>query len=345
MEVLVSYLDGDPDRPIVTGRGAEHQAEGPLRAAASTRRATVLRSNTHHSQDPEQFNEISFEDEMGREDMFFHAQRDQTNKVLNDQSANIGRHRVEHVGENASLTVEGNARERTHRNKSVTVGGVGFAMLGLIAPVMQAGGPPAEPGRQRGGRLPRRGHGRAPLGGGRDRGGGLLAPRAGRAFAARGNHHPDQGVEQSAAAASVLGAKVGALMMGRGTLTSFVERFRNDTVGLSRSEQVGLVKSTVVGNVQKTAVGKLKTLVVGEDYDYEARRSIFGRTTKHTLTAKERFVVSGPGGSITIDASGITIRTKHLKVRSPRVDFLSGSPDQTTALQSDKPFVEECKDK
>jgi hypothetical protein len=41
----------------------------------------------------------------------------------------------------------------------------------------------------------------------------------------------------------------------------------------------------------------------------------------------------------------VRIRTKHLKVRSPQVDFLSGSPSQSTALQSDKPFVQECKGK
>ena len=342
MEVLVSYLDGDPDRPIVTGAVPNAQKTTPYELPRHKTR-TVLRSNTHRSGDPDQFNEISFEDEAGREDLFLHAQRDQTTKVLNDQSANVGRHRVEHVGENASLTVQGNARERTHRNKSVAVGGVGFAMLGLIGPLMQAGGRLLSRGGAEAGAEPVAGMG-GHLSGAAEAGAEVSSLLGWAGFRRSGRHRPDQGVEQ-AAAASALGAKVGALMMGRGTLTSFVERFRNDTVGLSRSEQVGLVKSTVVGNVQKTAVGKLKTLVVGEDYDYEARRSIFGRTTRHTLTAKERFVVSGPGGSITIDASGITIRTKHLKVRSPRVDFLSGSPDQTAALQSDKPFVEECRGK
>jgi type VI secretion system secreted protein VgrG len=339
MEVMVSYLDGDPDRPVVTGVVPNAAQTTPYDLPANKTK-TVLRSNTHKGTG---FNELSFEDERGIENMFLHAQKDQTIKVLNDQSANVLANRLENVGQNASLTVGGNAAERTGRNKTVTVGGGAFGMLGMVGPLMEAGGTLFRKFSQRGGATVA-----ADVGGGLV--GGAEAARemtmlTGNGFlAGSGEHRTGQGFSQAGAAAA-LASRVAGLIPGSGILTSFVEKVRSDTIGVARTEQIGIAKNTVVGNIQTTTVGKTKKLVVGEDYDYEAKRSIFGRTTTHTLHAKDKFVVAGPGGSITIDSSGVTIRTKHLKVRSPQVDFLSGSPSQSTALQSDKPFVQECKGK
>ena len=339
MEVLVSYLDGDPDRPVVTGVVPNARQTVPY-ALPGNKTKTVLRSQTHKG---EGFNELSFEDEAGAENLFLHAQKDMTTKVLNDQSANVQANRVDTIGRNVSTAIGANAVERIGQNKSVTVGGGGAQLLGTLLPLLQAGGKLFQKAGNRSGAAPV-----SEIAGGMVGGVGLPVEASMLqgilGFAASGAHRQGQGVAQAGAAAALAG-RIGSLLGGSGILSTVVERFRTDTIGIARTEQIGIAKNTVVGNIQTTSVGKTKKLVVGKDYDYEAKGSIFGRTVRHTLHAKDKFVIAGPGGSITIDASGITIKASHLKVKSPKVDFLSGSPDQVEALRSDKPFVQECKGK
>ncbi|WP_337271533.1 type VI secretion system tip protein TssI/VgrG, partial [Oryzifoliimicrobium ureilyticus] len=77
MEVMVAFVDGDPDRPLVTGV-VPNPANGVPYDLPGNKTRTVLRSNTHKG---EGYNEIAFEDQKGEENQFFHAQKDQTVKV------------------------------------------------------------------------------------------------------------------------------------------------------------------------------------------------------------------------------------------------------------------------
>jgi type VI secretion system secreted protein VgrG len=133
------------------------------------------------------------------------------------------------------------------------------------------------------------------------------------------------------------------IMPSSGIMTTTVEKFRSDTTGIASTEQVGAVKTTVVGGAYMIAVGAIMKILVGAKYDLQANTSIMARTKKHTLTASEKFVIAGPGGSITIDSSGITIKATKIDIKSPSVNFTAGAPDAVEALSSDKPFVQDCK--
>ena len=337
MEVLVEFLEGDPDKPVVVGNVFNGKNDAPYELPANKTRA-VWRSNTHQGQG---FNEISFEDQSGIEDMFFHAQKDLTTKVLNNSSANIGANRVDNIANNASLVIGDNAVERVGRNKNVTVGGSGGGLLGMLMPLLQAGGKLFRKSGQNAGLEPVTGMG-GYVAGGKDLPVEVMTLLGNAGFAQSGDHRSGQGVSQSGKAASLAG-QIGSMIGGSGVLNSVIERFRTDTIGLARTEQIGLAKNTVVGNIMTTSVGKTMKLKVGEDYDLETKKSIFNRTVKHTLHAKEKFIIGGPGGTIIIDSSGVTIKARHLKIKSPNVDFSSGNPDQVAALNSDKAFVQECK--
>lgn len=339
MEVMVTYLEGDPDRPVVTGVVPNERQTVPYNLPANKTR-TVLRSNTHKG---DGFNEISFEDENGKEDLFLHAQKDMTQKVLNNQSANIGANRVETVGASQTLQVADNVVERIGRNRNVSVGGQSLQMLSFLSPLLQAGGRMFQRSGQRTGATA------ISDVAGDFTGDVNIANEAAMllgnsGFQQSGAHRQAQGTAQASQAAS-LASRAAGLITGSGLLNSFVERIRTDTIGVARTEHIGIAKNTIVGDMQSTSVGKTKKLAVGETYDYEARQSIFGRTVNHTLSATDTFRIAGPGGTIIIDASGVTIKTNHFKVKSPSVDFTSGSPDQVEALRSDKPFVQECKEK
>ncbi|WP_234464237.1 type VI secretion system Vgr family protein [Paracoccus caeni] len=337
MEVLVEFLEGDPDKPIVVGNVFNGKNGMPYPLPQHKTRS-VWRSNTHQGQG---FNEISFEDQNGQEDFFLHAQKDLTTKVLNNFSANIGASRVDNIKNNSSLVIGDNAVERVGRNKNVTVGGSGAGLLGMLMPLLQAGGKLFRRSGQKAGLDPvtdMGGH----VAGGNELPVELMTLLGNSGFSQSGDHRSGQGVSQSEKAASLAG-QIGSMIGGSGVLNSVIERFRTDTIGLARTEQIGLAKNTVVGNIMTTSVGKTMKVKVGEDYDLETKKSIFNRTVKHTLHAKEKFIIGGPGGSIIIDNSGVTIKARHLKIKSPNVDFSSGNPDQVDALNSEKAFVQECK--
>ncbi|MCU0800605.1 MAG: type VI secretion system tip protein VgrG [Rhodobacteraceae bacterium] len=340
MEVIVEFLEGDPDKPVVTGCVYNGKNGAPYDLPANKTR-TVWRSNTHQGSG---HNEISFEDEAGKEDLFFHAQKDMTQKVLNNMSTNVQANRVSTIGQNDTTTVTGSHVVRVGKSSSTTIGGGGPALLKALQPLVAAGGKMFKEGANKVG---------AP---------GIVTEFAGVVqgvadmakevaqvvtkgdFFGSAGHRSDAGGLQAKAAAFAAGL-LDKVMPDSGTMTNTVEKFRSETTGLAATEQVGIAKNTVVGGVYTIGVGKMMKTVVGDSIDIEAKGSIFARTKKHTLHAKEKFVIAGPGGSITIDSSGITIKTPHLMVKSPSVDFSSGSPDQVDALKSDKPFVQECKGK
>lgn len=100
-EVIVDFLEGDPDQPIITGR-TYHAQNMPPYKLPDHKTKMVLRSDSHKGGG---YNEISFEDEAGQENMFFHAQKDQTFKVLNNRAKRVENNQVESVGNNKNIEV------------------------------------------------------------------------------------------------------------------------------------------------------------------------------------------------------------------------------------------------
>jgi type VI secretion system secreted protein VgrG len=87
MEVLVSYLEGDPDKPLVVGVVPNPTTMPPLSLPANKTR-TGFKSST--SPGGAGFNELTFEDLAGSEEMFQHAQKDATQIVGNNKRLQVG---------------------------------------------------------------------------------------------------------------------------------------------------------------------------------------------------------------------------------------------------------------
>ena len=86
MEVMVAFIDGDPDRPLVIGVVPNPTNKVPYQLPANKTKS-VFRTNTHKGTG---FNEISFEDEMGHEEIFIHAQHDKLELVANRSYEIVG---------------------------------------------------------------------------------------------------------------------------------------------------------------------------------------------------------------------------------------------------------------
>jgi type VI secretion system secreted protein VgrG len=111
-EVIVSYLEGDPDRPLITGAVYNAQQVVPYTLPDEQTKSTV-KSNT--SKGGQGFNEIRFEDKKESEQMYFHAQKDQLIKVLNDRAKEIDRNEKSTIKGTRDQTVTGN---ETHTDEA-----------------------------------------------------------------------------------------------------------------------------------------------------------------------------------------------------------------------------------
>ncbi|PMN87961.1 type VI secretion system Vgr family protein, partial [Enterovibrio norvegicus] len=123
-EVIVSFLEGDPDQPIITGR-TYHATNVPPYPLPANKTRTVLRTETHQG---EGFNELRFEDEAGQEEIYVHAQKDMNLLVENDRKDNIKHdlhldvenERFSHIKVDDHLTVDGQSKEHIKGDKTIT---------------------------------------------------------------------------------------------------------------------------------------------------------------------------------------------------------------------------------
>lgn len=106
-EVIVSFLEGDPDRPLVTGSVYNGEQKPPYTLPANATQSGV-KTRSAKDGDDKTFNEIRFEDKKGSEAIHIHAQKDMTVDIENDGTWRIG------LDEDSAKTGKGKA--------SVTIG-------------------------------------------------------------------------------------------------------------------------------------------------------------------------------------------------------------------------------
>jgi type VI secretion system secreted protein VgrG len=111
-EVIVDYLGGDPDRPVITGSVFNAEQMPPWRLPGAMTQSGIL-SRSLDKSDRECANALRFEDKKGEEELWLHAERDQRIEVENDESHS--------VGGNRSITVGGAHSETIKKNATLTV--------------------------------------------------------------------------------------------------------------------------------------------------------------------------------------------------------------------------------
>ena len=119
-EVIVSFLNGDPDRPLVTGAVYNAQQTVPYPLPAEQTKSTI---KSHSTKEAQGFNEMRFEDKKDSEEFFMHAQKDMNTIVLNNQTNTIKKNRTTTIEEeDDQLTVaKGNRTVTVKQNEELTV--------------------------------------------------------------------------------------------------------------------------------------------------------------------------------------------------------------------------------
>ena len=239
----------------------------------------VLRSNSHKGQG---FNEMTFEDEAGKENQFFHAQKDQTTRVLNDRTKRMDRHEVASVGGNRAVEVSRNQKHEIGGSVNTVVGGTGPMAPLLMSAVSGLSGHTAGLVAQA-----------AQIAGG----GAGLGAREG--VVSGPSPRADAGTALAGSGTGV-GEDVSGLFPP-GIMNTVVGAFKSDTVGIIRAEQIGVSKITNVGQTSLESVGKFKKIAVGEEFVIEC--------------GDFKFIMKSNGEVIILGKSFNFVATDHFQMR------------------------------
>jgi type VI secretion system secreted protein VgrG len=120
-EVIVDFLEGDPDQPIIIGRvyNAEQMPPWDLPANA-TQSGILTRSSKGGAYD--NANAIRFEDKKGSEQLWIHAEKNQDIEVENDETHSVGHDRTKTVDHDEIVHVKHDRTETVDNNETITIG-------------------------------------------------------------------------------------------------------------------------------------------------------------------------------------------------------------------------------
>ncbi len=134
-EVIVDFIEGDPDRPIITGQ-VYHGTNTPPYPLPENKTISTFKSNT--SPDNGGFNEIRFEDKSGEEQIYIHGEKrldirikeDRFESIGNDRNLVVENDKKEHVKNDRHEVVDVNHKEEIGADRNLTVSGKQLITIG-----------------------------------------------------------------------------------------------------------------------------------------------------------------------------------------------------------------------
>ena len=306
VEVIVGFLEGDPDRPIITGR-VYNKATMPHASNAGRdgkpgnskptgiQQAAVMTSfKSESTPGGGGSNEITMNDTAGAEGLFLKAQKDEVHKVGNDREDEVGNDEKRKVANNREREVGVNEKVKVGANQDLTVGVNQTASVG-----------------------------------------------ANQDLTVGVNQTASVGVNQSltvgvcrtqtvGVAENILTGVIQTIVTGLVQLEA-VGIMRAEAIGLIRYSLVGLNDSLTVGNNRSVTVGNNLAVSAGNDFIVEAATNAGLKAGAKMVIECPDITLKGAGGFIRIDAGGVTIWGTKIKLNCAGAEAGSLAPPEAAA--------------
>jgi type VI secretion system secreted protein VgrG len=120
-EVVVDFLEGDPDQPLITGRVYNAEQMPPWELPANATQSGVLTRSSKGGAYANA-NALRFEDKKGAEQLWLHAEKNQDIEVENDETHWVGHDRTKTVDHDETVHVKHDRTETVDNNETITIG-------------------------------------------------------------------------------------------------------------------------------------------------------------------------------------------------------------------------------
>jgi type VI secretion system secreted protein VgrG len=305
-EVIVDFLEGDPDRPIITGRVYNAEQMPPWDLPANATQSGILSRSSKGAGVPNA-NAIRMEDKKGSEQLWIHAEKNQDIEVENDETHWVGHDRkktidndettlvkhdrTETVGNNETITIGVNRVESVGSNETITIGSNRTETVGVNETITIGSNRTISVGASE-----------------------TATVALQRTHSVGVNETITVGAAQEitvgAAQAITVGA-VQAITVGANQTISVgaaqsidVGAARSVDVGANASMKVGADESRSVTGGRSTTVGKDDSLKITNNLVIDAGDSVTIKTGSASITMKKDGTITIKGKDITIDGSG-----------------------------------------
>lgn len=305
-EVVVDFLEGDPDQPLITGRVYNAEQMPPWDLPANATQSGILTRSSKGGAYATA-NAIRFEDKKGSEQLWIHAEKNQDIEVENDEThwvghdrrktvdhdetthvkhdrtetvdnhetITIGVNRTESVGNNETISIGVNRTETVGSNETITIGANRSVTVGASETKTVA---------------------------------------LQRTHTVGVNETIAIGAAQEIAIGAMQSVTIGAtqsISVGASQSTS-VGAGQSNSIGAEQSNTIGADQTTSVGGAQSNSIAKARSSSVGEDdsvkvgknYVLDAADSITLKTGSASISMKKDGTITIKGKDITIDGSG-----------------------------------------
>jgi len=261
-EVIVDFIEGDPDQPIITGRVYNGENPVPYSLPADKTKSTIKSDSSLGGGGS---NELRFEDAAGSEEIYLHGQKDWTIAIDNDKNQTVGNDETLDVGNDRTKSVGADQSETIGANKTIKVGTDHSETIGANK-TLNVGSNHTE------------------------------SIGANMSVTVGSNNTITIGSNKtetiSIACAESIGAAK-ALSIG-GAYQVSVGAAMNETVGGAKAEEIGAAKIVAVGAVSSENVGSNKSVNAGGNISESAGKDVSIKSGKKmALSAGDDFGISG----------------------------------------------------
>ncbi len=287
-EVIVDFLGGDPDRPIIVGRVYTNLQKTPYKLP-DNKTQSGWQSRSSPGGGGDNFNEMMFEDKKGQELLRMQAEKDLKKLVKHDENVNIGNDRTKQVGHDDKLNVGNDRSRQVGHDESVQVGHDEQRQVSNDRSRQVGNDEQVTIGNNR----------TKTIGNNEE-----IAIGSNQSQTVGRNKSSEVGGNQKDKISGHANTQVGKTMNVQVMLT------KTETVGIASNESVGITKKTQVGQTYDINVGKAMNVEIGENLVEKIGQ-------KHHMTVGEVFQLTVGGSTIYVDSGGnVSITATNVSVKA-----------------------------